>query len=356
VLQRVDRLRVSMTEHEVDGFLVTSISNRRYLTGFTGTAGVALITGEEAIFITDFRYVDQAKEQAQGFNVVQHTGPIGETIANELQRLGVKRLGFEQDHVTFATYRGYQERFTQSELVPVSGVVERLRMIKDSEELAIIRQAVDIVDHTYEHILKFIKPGMKEIEVANELEFHMRKQGASSSSFDIIVASGYRSALPHGVASDKVIEKGDFVTLDFGALYKGYISDMTRTFAMGEPSPKLKEIYDVCLQAQLLGVGNIKAGLTGKQSDALCRDYIASKGYGEYFGHSTGHGIGLDVHEGPGLSMKVDVTLEPGMVVTIEPGIYLSGIGGVRIEDDVVITETGNEILTKSTKELLIIE
>jgi Xaa-Pro aminopeptidase len=356
VLQRVDRLRTSMEEQKVDGLLITSMNNRRYMTGFTGTAGVVLITEKEAIFITDFRYVDQAKEQAKGYNVVQHVGPIGETIANELQRLGVKRLGFEQDHVTFAAYRGYQERFTQCELVPLSGVIEGLRLIKDEKELAVIRKAVDIVDHTYEHILSFIKPGMREIEVANEIEFHMRKQGASSSSFDIIVASGYRSALPHGVASDKVIESGDFVTLDFGALYDGYVSDMTRTFAMGEPSAKLKEIYDVCLQAQLLGVQNIKSGMTGKQADALCRDYIASKGYGDYFGHSTGHGIGLEVHEGPGLSMKVDITLEPGMVVTVEPGIYLSGVGGVRIEDDVVITETGNEILTKSTKELLIIE
>jgi Xaa-Pro aminopeptidase len=356
VLQRVERLRASMEQEKVDGFLVTSTSNRRYITGFTGTAGVALITGKEAVFITDFRYIDQAKEQAQGYNVVQHVGPIGETIANELERLGIKRLGFEQDHVTFAAYRGYQERFTQSELVPLSGVIERLRMIKDDDELAVIRQAVDIVDRTYEHILSFIKPGMREIDVANEIEFHMRKQGASCSSFDIIVASGYRSALPHGVASEKVIETGDFVTLDFGALYNGYVSDMTRTFAMGEPSAKLKEIYDVCLKAQLLGVENIKSGLTGKQADALCRDYITSQGYGEFFGHSTGHGIGLEVHEGPGLSMKVDITLEPGMVVTVEPGIYLSGVGGVRIEDDVVITETGNEILTKSTKELLIIE
>jgi Xaa-Pro aminopeptidase len=356
MVQRIERLKKALAQHKVDGFLVTSTSNRRYMTGFTGTAGVALITEKEAVFITDFRYVDQANEQANGYTVVQHTGPMEETIAEELKRLGVKHLGFEQNHVTFAAHHGYQEAFTSSELVPTSGVIEELRMIKDEAEIDIIRQAVQIVDRTYDHILTFIKPGMKEIDVANELEFHMRKQGAASSSFDIIVASGVRSALPHGVASDKVIEKGDFVTLDFGALYKGYISDMTRTFAMGEPSDKLKEIYDVCLQAQLIGVQQIKAGLTGKEADALCRDYISSKGYGEYFGHSTGHGIGLDVHEGPGLSKKTDIKLEPGMVVTVEPGIYLSGIGGVRIEDDIVITENGNEILTQSTKELIIIE
>lgn len=356
MVQRIERLRKALAQHKVDGFLVSSTSNRRYMTGFTGTAGVVLVTEKEAVFITDFRYVDQANVQTNGYHVVKHTGPMEETIAEELKRLGVKHLGFEQNHVTFAAHRGYQEAFTTSELVPTSGVIEELRMIKDEEELAIIRQAVQIVDRTYDHILTFIKPGMKEIDVANELEFHMRKQGASSSSFDIIVASGVRSAFPHGVASDKVIEKGDFVTLDFGALYNGYISDMTRTFAMGEPSDKLKEIYDICLQAQLIGVQQIKAGLTGKEADALCRDYISSKGYGEYFGHSTGHGIGLDVHEGPGLSKKIDRKLEPGMVVTVEPGIYLSGVGGVRIEDDIVITATGNEILTQSTKELIIIE
>jgi Xaa-Pro aminopeptidase len=183
----------------------------------------------------------------------------------------------------------------------------------------------------------------------------MRSLGAASSSFDIIVASGHRSALPHGVASGKVIESGDFVTLDFGAYYKGYVSDITRTIAVGEPADKLKEIYQIVLDAQMRGVAGIKPGLTGKQADALTRDYITEHGYGEYFGHSTGHGIGLEVHEGPGLSFKSDVVLEPGMVVTVEPGIYIPGLGGVRIEDDIVITEEHNERLTHSTKELIIL-
>ena len=356
MLKRIEQVRNTFKDHKIDAFLITSSTNRRYMTGFTGTAGIALITENEALFITDFRYVDQASEQCEGYTIVKHEGAIAEAISAELRRLGVKRLAFEQEHVTFINYRLFQEKFEGIELVPVSGVIEKIRMIKDEEEISLIRQAVAIVDHTYEHILKFVKPGMREIDVANELEFHMRKQGASGSSFSIIVASGYRSAFPHGVASEKIIEQGDFVTLDFGAIYKGYISDMTRTFAMGEPNDKLKEIYDVCLQAQLLGVEQIKAGITGKQADAICRDYISSKGYGEYFGHSTGHAIGLDVHEAPGLSIKTEVVLEPGMVVTVEPGIYLPGIGGVRIEDDIVITATGNEILTQSNKELLIIE
>ncbi|WP_025026212.1 M24 family metallopeptidase [Caldalkalibacillus mannanilyticus] len=354
--QRIEKLKGLFDQYQIDALLVTSDSNRRYMTGFTGTAGVALITMTESVFITDFRYVEQATNQIDGYTIVKHDGPISETIAAELKRLNIARLGFEQDHVPYSAFRVYKERFTDSELVPISGAVEPLRMVKEEEELQLIRQAVRIVDETYEHILKFIKVGMREWDVAMELEFYMRKLGATSSSFSIIVASGVRSALPHGVASEKVIEQGDFVTLDFGALYQGYCSDMTRTFAMGEPCDKLKEIYDVCLQAQLIGVQQMRAGMTGKEADALCRDYISAKGYGEYFGHSTGHAIGLEVHETPGLSVKVDRKLEPGMVVTVEPGIYLPGIGGVRIEDDIVITEDGNEILTQSPKELIIIE
>jgi len=356
VQQRIDRLKEVLDKQQIDALLITSGYNRKYMTGFTGTAGVAIVTLTEAVFITDFRYVEQASEQISGYTIVKHEGPISETIAEELKRLGVSRVGFEQDHVTYSQFKVFKERFSECELVPVSGSVEQLRMIKDDEELSYIRKAVDIVDETFKHILSFIKVGMTEIEVATELEFYMRKLGATSSSFDIIVASGARSALPHGVASHKVIEQGDFVTLDFGAYYNGYCSDMTRTFAMGEPSEKLKEIYNVCLQAQLIGVQNIKAGMTGREADALCRDYIVSKGYGEYFGHSTGHALGLEVHESPGLSVKVDKKLEPGMVVTVEPGIYLPGIGGVRIEDDIVITEQGNEILNKSPKDLIIIE
>ena len=183
----------------------------------------------------------------------------------------------------------------------------------------------------------------------------MRSQGATSSSFDIIVASGLRSALPHGVASDKKIEQGDLITLDFGALYQGYVSDITRTVAVGEPSDKLKEIYKIVLDSQVLALEKIKPGMTGIEADAIARDHIKSKGYGEAFGHSTGHGIGLEVHEGPGLSFRSETVLEPNMAVTVEPGIYLPGIGGVRIEDDILITETGNERLTHSSKELRIL-
>jgi Xaa-Pro aminopeptidase len=353
-MEKLEKLRASLEKLNIDGVLIASNFNRRYISNFTGSAGVVLVSKHQAQFITDFRYVEQASVQCEGFEIVQHTGNIVEEVANQAKKSGIQKLGFEKDHLTYASYTSYKEAF-DGELVPVSGVVEKLRLIKTSSEIKILKEAADIADAAFKHILDFIRPGKTELEVSNELEFFMRKAGATSSSFDIIVASGYRSALPHGVASEKVIEAGDFVTLDFGAYYKGFISDITRTVAVGEPSAKLKEIYDIVLEAQLRGMAGIKPGMTGKQADALTRDYITEKGYGEYFGHSTGHGIGLEVHEGPALSAKSDIILEPGMIVTVEPGIYIPGLGGVRIEDDTQITETGNETLTHSTKELIIL-
>ncbi|WP_096201211.1 M24 family metallopeptidase [Bacillus sp. FJAT-45350] len=353
-MTRIEKLRGQFNERNIDGMLITSPYNRRYMTNFTGTAGVVLISEKEAKFITDFRYVDQANEQAVDYEIVQHTTPIFEEVAKQVESMGIKSLGFEQDHMTYQSYDIYKKNVNTS-LVPISGLVEQLRMIKNQAEIEIIQAAADIADAAFSHIINYIKPGMKEIDVSTELEFFMRKQGAISSSFDIIVASGLRSALPHGVASDKVIKKGELVTFDFGAYYKGYCSDITRTVAIGEPSDELRKIYNTVLEAQLRGMDGIKPGMSGKEADALTRDYITDEGYGEYFGHSTGHGLGMEVHEGPSLSTKSDTVLKPGMVVTVEPGIYISGVGGTRIEDDVLITEDGNRSFTSSTKELLIV-
>lgn len=354
-MNKIHKLRKMFKENNIDGMLISSNYNRRYITGFTGTAGVVLISENEAKFITDFRYVEQANEQATGFEVIEHQKPIIEEVANQLKLMGIKKLGFEKTHVTYSTYEEYEKNFLQVELTPVSGLIEKLRLIKETQEIKILKEAAQIADAAFDHIIQYIKPGLTELEVSNELEFFMRRAGAVSSSFDIIVASGIRSALPHGVATNKVIKKGELVTLDFGAYYKGYCSDITRTIAVGKPSSELEKIYNTVYEAQMRGMSGIKPGITGKQADALTRDYIREQGYGEYFGHSTGHGLGMEVHEGPGLSMKSDTILEPGMVVTVEPGIYISGVGGTRIEDDTVITENGNESLTHSTKELLII-
>jgi Xaa-Pro aminopeptidase len=353
-MTKLTKLRETFSKEGIDAILITSAYNRRYMTNFTGSSGVVLITEDKALFITDFRYIEQATEQAADFEIIQHKGPIPEEVASQVAKLGIKKLGFEKDYITYTSFESYRKH-VKAELIPVSQVIENLRLIKTSTEINILKDAADIADAAFKHIIDFIKPGITELEVSNELEFFMRKSGATSSSFDIIVASGYRSALPHGVASDKMIEKGDFVTLDYGAYYKGYASDMTRTVAVGEPSEKLKEIYDVVLEAQLRSMDGIKPGMTGKDADAIARDYITEKGYGENFGHSLGHGIGLEVHEGPGLSFRSEIELKPGMVVTVEPGVYVQGIGGVRIEDDTIITENGNETLTISPKDLIIL-
>lgn len=351
---KIEKIVSALEEHGLDGILITSPYNRRYASNFTGTAGTVLISREKSVFITDFRYVEQAAKQCKGFEIVKQKESMTEEIANKIEELGIKKLGFEQDFVTFSTYKQFQSRF-KTELIPVSGIIEKLRLIKSESEIKILKEAARIADAAFDHIIKFIQPGITELEVSNELEFFMRKAGAISSSFDTIVASGVRSALPHGVATDKIIEKGDFITLDYGAYYQDYVSDITRTIAVGDPDPKLKEIYDIVYEAQKRGLKDLKPGMSGKEADALTRDYITEKGYGEYFGHSTGHGIGLEVHEGPNLSMKSQYILEPGMVVTVEPGIYVAGLGGVRIEDDTIITENGNERLTHSTKELIIL-
>ncbi len=351
---KLQKLRKTLQEKNIDGILITNEYNRRYMTGFTGTAGVAIVSQNDAVFITDFRYTEQAAAQIQDFRIVQHEVTLLEEIATQVKAMSIKSLGFEKDTVSFGTYELYKN-VIHADLIPVSGLIEKIRLIKTEQEINIIKVACEIADHAFTHILDFIKPGKTELEVSNELEFFMRQQGATQSSFDTIVASGLRSALPHGVATNKVIEKGDFVTLDFGALYNGYISDITRTVAVGEPSEKLVEMYNTVLASQLLSLEKVGPGLTGIQADAIARDYLTEKGYGEAFGHSLGHGIGLEVHEGPGLSKRSETVLEPGMAVTIEPGVYVPGVGGVRIEDDILITESGNELLTHSTKELIIL-
>lgn len=351
---KIDKLRECFAKHHIDAMLVTSPYNRRYITNFTGSAGSALITETDCLFITDFRYTEQASSQAKGYDIIQHNGSIIDEIAKQVEKLGIRKLGFEKDYVTFSEYQLYQKAL-QAELIPVSRLIENLRLIKSEQEIKTLKVAADIADATFKHILDYLKPGVSELDVANEMEYFMRKAGATSSSFDTIVASGKRSALPHGVASNKVIEKGDFVTLDFGALYNGYVSDLTRTVAVGEPSEKLKEIYQIVLEAQLRAMNQLTSGMTGVEADAIARDYITEKGYGDHFGHSLGHGIGLEVHEGPSLSTRSKTVLKPGMIVTVEPGIYLQGIGGVRIEDDTIIKDTGNEPLTHSPKDLIIL-
>ena len=355
MIERVKKLQQHLATHAIDALLVTKRENIRYLSGFTGSSGVLVISEQQAYFITDFRYTEQANDQVHGYEIVELKTSLIQSVSDVVEKDGIKRLGVEQDAMTLGQYRAY-EKEVQTTLVETSGIVEKLRLIKDEAEIKIMKEAAAIADAAFTHIQTFIRPGRTEREVANELEMFMRSKGADSSSFDMIVASGVRSALPHGVASDKVIESGELVTLDFGAYYQGYCSDITRTLAVGPISDELRRIYDTVLEAQLAGVAGTKAGITGIEADALTRDVIKQAGYGEYFGHSTGHGLGMEVHEAPGLSFRSETILEPGMVVTIEPGIYIAGVGGCRIEDDVVITEDGCVRLTQSPKELITLE
>lgn len=349
---KYDKIRALLKEHNLDALLVMSDHNRRYLSNFTGSSGAVVMTADDKYLISDFRYKSQGKSEAQDFDfILQDKGLVQFTI-DFLDEKNLKKIGFEGQHVNYNIYSELNEKF---DLVPLTGEVEKIRMIKTDDEIDLIQEACNIADESYEYILKYVKPGMTELQVKNELESYMTKLGASGPSFDTIVASGYRGALPHGVASGKTIETGDMITLDFGAYYNGYASDITRSFGVGELSDEMTRIYDIVLESQLKSLSDIKTGMTGSEADRVARDIIRSYGYGDNFGHSLGHGFGLEVHEGPSLSKRSGQPLEEGMCVTVEPGIYVEETGGVRIEDDCLVTKDGLKKLTHSSKELFII-
>ncbi|NOU97693.1 M24 family metallopeptidase [Paenibacillus sp. LMG 31456] len=353
---RLGRIRVVMQEQGLQALLITNGVNRQYLTGFTGSSGYVLLTEAKAYLLTDFRYMSQAPVQAVHYEVVEHAPKPMETVRALLTKHGISKVGFEKMDMTYGTYLSTAEALQGIELVATGGLVERLRLVKDAAELDVMKEAADLADRTFTHILPFLKPGVKELDIALEIEFFVRKNGAASTSFETIVASGERSALPHGKASDRILQMNEFVKLDYGAYYKSYCSDITRTIVLGKPTDKHKEIYNIVLEAQLTALDKIKPGMTGQQADAIARDVIKQHGYGEFFGHGLGHGLGMEIHEAPRLSTQGDVVLTPGMTVTVEPGIYLPGFGGVRIEDDIVITETGNQKLTHSSKDLIVLD
>ncbi|MCX7710348.1 MAG: Xaa-Pro peptidase family protein [Clostridia bacterium] len=352
---RLTKFRAKLREKDIDGALITKRENYIYLSGFIGTSAFLVITQEAAVLITDFRYVEQASSQAPDYEVIKYQGSILTAINDVLKSKGVDRLGFEESYTTYDKYKEYKAKLEVRELNPLQGMAENLRIIKDEQEIGIIKTAVKIADGAFQHVLGVIRPGMTESEVAAELEYYMKKQGAKGASFETIVASGERASMPHGVASEKVIQTGDVITLDYGAIYKEYCSDMTRTIFLGKPSEDLKKIYNIVLEAQQRAEEKAVAGLKGKEIDAVARNVIAGHGYGDYFGHGLGHGVGLEIHEEPRLSMMGDLVMEDGMVVTVEPGIYVNGLGGVRIEDMVVIHGDQPMILTQSTKEMIII-
>ena len=346
---RADGLLDLLAERELDCLLVTNLVNVRYLTGFTGTNGACVVSRDERLFITDFRYVEQAESQVRGFELVKGER---ELLGDMAQRLS-GRAGFDDAHVSVRSHRKLSEAVGEgTELVEAAGLVERLRRVKDAEEVVAITAATELADGVYELLREDGIAGRTERELARRLEQELRERGAEPA-FPTIVASGPQGALPHAVPRDAEIEPGSLVIVDMGAQLDGYCSDCTRTFATGDLPDELRRAYDVCLEAQLKGLEVARAGTDGKEADAAARAVITEAGFGEKFGHGLGHGVGIDVHEAPAVGWTSTDTLAANNVCTIEPGIYLEDVGGIRIEDLVVITDGEPEILTSFPKELL---
>lgn len=341
---------------QADGALITGSENLRYLSGFTGSSGMLLLHPEVKYLITDFRYIEQGKAQCPGYTVVDAPGLKARTFLKEIcDTLSIRRLWFEDSALTVFKHRELTEALPETAWVPDNGQTALLRQLKAPREAEAIRQAAALADEGFAHLLEFVRPGITEADVSLELEFYLRRKGSEGIAFPIIAASGENGAMPHAAPGCRVLKRGDFVTFDFGCIVDGYASDMTRTLSLGPPSDTLKEIYQVTLTAQQAALDGLKPGITGAEADKLARDVIASAGYGEYFGHGLGHGVGLHIHEGPTLSPRSVELLEACMTVTVEPGIYLPGIGGVRIEDLVLLTAFGYENFTHSSKELIIL-
>ena len=345
----LEQLREKLSDAGAEALLVTRPANVRYLSGFRSPQdGRVLVTLEDAWLITDGRYTAQAGEESRlGVEIVPKDWP-----AFVAERVGSRRLAFESDSVNYDLFETLNEKLPDTP-IPTKGLVSELRLRKTPQEIGTLREAARLTDAGFTHILDFIRAGAREVEVALELERFLRLSGAEGTSFETIVASGARSAMPHGVASNKTIETGDLVTLDFGAKLDGYHADMTRTVAVGSVNGKLREMYDAVLRAQEGALHALAPGKTGGEMDAVARASLTEAGLGENFTHSLGHGVGLEIHEGPRLARDQEERLEPSMTVTIEPGVYLPGEAGVRIEDLTVITEGGYERLSESPKEFL---
>ena len=356
VAGRLHKLRQILGKKNLDAILVTMMDNVRYLSGFSGSTATAVVTGTDAILLVDSRYTLQAGEECRRFEVREFKDKAITAVCEVARSLEVEHLGFEADYLTVSEHRKLRSALPSSvRLVGTSRIVDDLRLVKDSFEVEILREAIKISDICFAEILGFIKPGLTEREVALQLEVCMRHHGADKAAFDTIVAAGPHAALPHAQPTDRKLERGQLLKMDYGAEYKQYPSDITRTVSLGEPDAKQREVYQTVLDAQLKAIAAIRPGVAGKDVDAVAREHISNAGYGDCFGHGLGHSLGRGVHDGPGLSRLSPIILEPGMVMTVEPGIYIPGWGGVRIEDDVLVTADGCEILTAATKKLMVV-
>lgn len=344
-----------LSDFKLDCFLITSLPHVRYISGFSGSAGLCLVFNNSKYFITDKRYTEQAAKEISGWKIIPSKNELFETIAENNLIPNNSRIGIDGNHLTFAQYQNLKKIFPDNRVLPKAGFIEEVAIVKDAYEIEQITKAVEISDQVFLKILNIIKPGIRELDISAEITFLHKKCGAERDAFEPIVASGKNSALPHAKASTKIICKGDIVTLDFGCVVNGYHSDLTRTIIIGEPKRKAIKIYQTVLEAQQKTIAAAVSGISVKELDSVARNFIKDAGYGDYFNHSLGHGIGLQIHEPPKLSAYNKAILQAGNVITIEPGIYIPNFGGVRIEDDVVIRDGSPEVLNKSSKELIVL-
>ncbi|MFI5385653.1 MAG: M24 family metallopeptidase [Fimbriimonadales bacterium] len=353
-MANIDKLRGAMASKGISAMLVSQIDNVQWATGFTGSNGFLLLTPTDQRFVTDSRYTLQAKEQVAGMPVAIYHSAIDSNafLAQQAVEMGLSKVGFESDAVSYATHRKMAEKFDTVELEPVENLFPDLRVVKTSEEIEKIRAACKLADACFDHVRRMIQPGVSEFDIGLDIEFYFRRSGADLA-FDPIVVSGERSARPHGRASEKKLERGDFLTLDFGAKLDGYCSDITRTVVVAEASDRHREIYDAVLRSQLAALDAMEPGVKASEVDRISRETMGD--FAQHFGHGLGHGLGKLVHDSGRMNSTSETVLACGQVWTVEPGAYIPGFGGCRIEDDVLVTDDGIEILTHSPKELLIL-
>lgn len=353
---RIARVREELQRRGLDGMLVSSLSHIQYLTGFTGTNALLLLTPSTAVLLTDGRYAQQVKQEAQGCRrvIVTRNGLFEEAARRRLLNSG-SRIGFEAQQITYAQYRTLRKLFPDVSFASTREIVEEVMLVKDAEEVESIREAARISDRVFDAVLRIIRPGVTELDIAAEISYLHRSLGAERDAFETIVASGPRSALPHARASRKQIKKGELVTLDFGCVVNGYNSDITRTVAVGRPTRRARQMYEAVRAAQQEAIASARGGMPARDLDAVARRCIARAGFGKLFQHSLGHGLGLHVHERPRVSQQSKECLRVGSVITIEPGVYMPEFGGVRIEDDVLLRENGCEVLNTAPKEFIVV-
>lgn len=352
---RLEELRRSFSAARIDALLATHLSHVRYLTGFSGSSGVCIVTKNRCYFLTDGRYTEQAHQEVQHATIIIAKGPLFPELSNRKLLSSSGKVGVESHYLSVSSLETLKKFFPRTKFVSTQSLVEKIASVKDESEIESIKKAISITDRVFARILEILKPGVSEQDVAAEISYLHKKLGAEADAFEPIVASGMRGALPHARASAKNIRNGELVTLDFGCRYNGYHSDLTRTIAVGKPSSKAKKIYQVVLDAQQRALDAAASAMKARALDAVARSYIKKKGFGKYFMHSLGHGLGLEVHEAPRISALSKDVLCDGNVITIEPGIYVPNFGGVRIEDDALICNGGCEVLNKSPKELIVV-